>query len=82
MAIKTNLPPYLTPVNILDTDANEQIRKMGELARAMVTFDLICLEHGVFKWGVSEDRIDSEITRHRIGEQCWHEIKMGNHEIK
>ena len=27
------LPPYLRPVNCLDPDANEQIRKLGQIAR-------------------------------------------------
>jgi len=71
-----SLPPYLTPVNILDADANDQLKKYGELARQMELrlFNMICLEHGPFAYGIREDRLAIEETRHRIGEGCWHKI--------
>jgi hypothetical protein len=73
------LPPYLTPVNILDPDANEQIKRAGELARAMVAFDMVCNEHGIFAWGVEEKNTYLEERRHRAGEACWHEITARPH---
>lgn len=78
----TNLPPYLQPVNILDADANEQIKRAGELARAMVAFDMVCNEHGTFAWGVEEGKIYLEERRHRAGEACWHEITAKRHTVE
>lgn len=76
-----NLPPYLKPINILDPGADEEIKRMGELARALITFDLICLEHGVIAREVTEKNLEREETRHRVGEMCWHEISTRNHEV-
>lgn len=76
-----NLPPYLVPIDITKDGADEQIKKAGELARALLTFDLICLEHGIFAREVTERHVGREETRHRVGEHCWHEISIKNHEI-
>jgi len=78
----TTLPPYLAPVNILDPDANEQIRRAGELARAMVAFDLVCNEHGVFAREIQEGKLEIEERQHRVGEACWHEITARPHNIE
>ena len=59
-----NLPPYLKPVNILDPNANEEIKRMGELARAIISFDLICEKHGLFAQEVQESNLQREETRH------------------
>lgn len=69
------LPAFLKPINILEPGADEEIRKMGELARAMVVFDLVCSEHGEFAWNVPEGLIELEETRHRMGEMCWHKLE-------
>lgn len=71
--------PWLKPVVVREGDRDE-IKNLGELARALVAFDLICLEHGVFAHEVSEAHLQREETRHRIGEQCWHEITRRTHE--
>lgn len=76
------LPPYLKPVNILDPDANEQIKRAGELSRALLAFDLICLEHGVFAREIQEEHLEREETRHRVGEHCWHEITAKRHTVE
>lgn len=75
------LPAFLKPINILEPGADEEIKRMGELARAIVTFDLICLEHGVIAREVQEHNIQREETRHRVGEMCWHQINTRNHEV-
>ena len=75
------LPAYLKPINILETNANEEIKRMGELARAIISFDLICNEHGVIAREVQEKNIEREETRHRNKEQCWHEVSIRNHEV-
>lgn len=74
-----NLPPYLKPINILDANAEEQIKQAGELARAITAFDLVCSEHGIFAREIQEDNLEIEETRHREGKQCWHEIIIRNH---
>lgn len=75
------LPPYLSPVDITKDDANQKIKEMGELSRAMIAFDLVCLEHGVFAREVQEDDLELEERKHRIGEGCWHELSIRNHEV-
>ena len=75
------LPPYLKPINILEPNANEEIKRMGELARAIISFDLICEKHGLFAQEVQENNIKREETRHRNQHECWHEINIRNHEV-
>lgn len=69
------LPPYLKPIDILQPGANEEIKKMGELARAIIAYDLLCSEHGIFAREIQEENLDMEETRHRVGEMCWHEVE-------
>lgn len=76
------LPPYLEPVDILDPNATEKIKRAGELSRALIAFDLICLEHGIFARQIQEAHLHREETRHRVGEACWHEITARKHTVE
>ena len=71
-----NLPPYLKPIDITQEGADQKIREAGELARAMICFDLICEEHGLFMREVQEEHIDREMKRDREQEKCWHEVRV------
>jgi hypothetical protein len=68
--------PWLEPINILEKGYEEKIKRAGEIARSMIVFDLICLEHGLFAQEVVEHNIQREETRHRNMQECWHEIKI------
>lgn len=70
--------PWNVPVDTLQPDANNKVKELGELARALVAFDLICLEHGVFAHEIQEKHLEREEARHRIGEMCWHQITRVN----
>lgn len=75
------LPAFLKPINILEPGADEEIKRMGELARAIISFDLICEKHGLFAQEVQESNLQREETRHRNKEYCHHEISVRNHEM-
>lgn len=68
------LPPYLKPIDITQEGANEEIKRMGELARAIITYDLVCAEHGIFAREVTENHLEREEARHREQEHCWHSV--------
>lgn len=70
------LPAFLKPVNILDPGADEEIKRMGELARAIVTFDLFCNEHGQIAWNVPEGDLQLKEDQHRAGEACYHKMEI------
>jgi len=69
--------PWNRPIDITQEGSDQKIREAGEEARAMdlLLYTLVCNEHGEFKWNVPEGKVDIEITRHRLGEACYHGIE-------
>jgi hypothetical protein len=64
--------PWKIPVNILDPDADEQIRNAGAEARRLSaqTYNLICTIHGLIAQSILAEQIDEIEGTHRNAETC------------
>ena len=68
----TKLPPYLGPVNILESGANDKIKEHGRMSReaSQPLYDLNCSIHGIVAFGIIRAHFEREEERHRNREGC------------